>query len=1404
MKAKLAQRPAPLARVQRQPATQIVSHKQATAQPALRIIDGGLDGGNLMRLQSTAGNQAVGELIARPRLHVQALGLATLMRPAETAGVVISGEAALAPKPADTVAAAASVAGEVAAGAPKPAEGGPAVGAAAREAVAGEVVAGAPKPAEGGPMAGAAAGEAVAGEVAAGAPKRAEASAATGAAPDLGEGAAPKAKPAETAAPGAKLPATAAVPAPAPAKAPASAAGSTAAAAVEDGAAPGGPAEVEGEMGAGASRPANPRDDPRFAAVTERVGGVSARQKSHPSARAKAAESENAAKGPGNEVASKAAANKVDEMGAQKPKGFDKAGFIAAVHAAIERKSPKTMKQVGDFTDSGKAAELKGEVIGNLAAGKEAAAGDIKAATSAPPNQAGIPPKPVTPMAPEAPGPRPADVKAGDAMPAPKPEAEVSLDHTKPETDKQLADANVTEEQVAESNEPQFHEAMDAKKEADAHAATAPKQFREGEQKKLDEAKGAAGAATIASLSEMHQSRASALGHVGTHKDAAKAKNEAERARVSAEIEGLYNATKKEVDDILGGLDPKVGTVFDQGEKSARDAFENDYKTKKDAYFDDRYSGLRGKWRWVRDKFKGAPPEVNAFIDQAKQLYVSKMETVISDVANIVEAELNRATARIAEGRKQITDYVNKQPKDLKKIASEAATEISSKFDALDQSVTDKGNDIVDDLADKYSAAAKEVDDRVNEMREENKGLIEKAKDKIKGVIEAIGKIKDMLAQMAAKAAAVIGDIIAHPIRFLENLIDALKQGFNQFVANIGKHLAEGLMGWLLGELGTAGITMPESFDLKGILHLVAQILGLTWENIRARAAAMLGPEVVGMIEQGVGLFQKIAHIFTTLREQGLAGLWEMIQDKIGDLKAQVMDQIQDFVITKVITAGVKWILGLLNPVGAFIKACMAIYDIVMFFINHGEEIRVLVNTILDNLAAIVAGNIGAAANLVESVMAKAIPMIIGFLASLLGVGGIGEKVKEVINAVRKPINKAVDWVLKTVVKPVARLAARAIGWVKGKVKSGVDWLKKKAQAGLGKVKEKVGSAFGKKDRRSPEERRAALTSAMSEGQAVLKDKTLDESGMRSRIGAIRGTHRVKTLELVVDAKTDKTETLHLVGANSPAISGPRVTRIVAPVVQRAGEEKDDEPATATGEPVEIEIRGGLATYWTVGDTRVRVEFEGVVDIHRAASESRFIESLTERAGMKRYQAKDFVEGLLSRGVINRESLRTLLIQYASKSPAGEDVPTPEEFLAERMTRGVGTRAAVQSPAAESRRRGYVNIGEEEGVQREGRLTNVASVFYPFDIGLWTPRQIQPALKPGEQPEIEFVWLREGEPRVEPLGVVKVDEAGRVDFIVQVNGLYLPGGKEALKGLMLRAGWNVADDADRVVETRAA
>jgi hypothetical protein len=136
-----------------------------------------------------------------------------------------------------------------------------------------------------------------------------------------------------------------------------------------------------------------------------------------------------------------------------------------------------------------------------------------------------------------------------------------------------------------------------------------------------------------------------------------------------------------------------------------------------------------------------------------------------------------------------------------------------------------------------------------------------------------------------------------------------------------------------------------------------------------------------------------------------------------------VIDTIQTFVIENVIKAGVLWVVSLLNPASAFVKACKAIYDIIMFFIERGSQIAQLVNAVTDSVGAIASGAVDGAAKLIENALGTSLPVVISFMASLLGLGGISEKIGGIIKTVRTPIDKAIDWLIAQAVK-----AAKKIG----------------------------------------------------------------------------------------------------------------------------------------------------------------------------------------------------------------------------------------------------------------------------------------------------------------------------------------------------------------------------------------
>jgi len=83
-----------------------------------------------------------------------------------------------------------------------------------------------------------------------------------------------------------------------------------------------------------------------------------------------------------------------------------------------------------------------------------------------------------------------------------------------------------------------------------------------------------------------------------------------------------------------------------------------------------------------------------------------------------------------------------------------------------------------------------------------------------------------------------------------------------------------------------------------------------------------------------------------------------------------VIDAIKDMVISTVIEAGIKWVLGLLNPASAFVKACMMIIDVVRFFIERGSQIIELVRAFIDGVNAVASGNVTAVANAIENALA--------------------------------------------------------------------------------------------------------------------------------------------------------------------------------------------------------------------------------------------------------------------------------------------------------------------------------------------------------------------------------------------------------------------------------------------------
>ncbi|GGK00763.1 hypothetical protein GCM10011583_35310 [Streptomyces camponoticapitis] len=758
-----------------------------------------------------------------------------------------------------------------------------------------------------------------------------------------------------------------------------------------------------------------------FRKVKADVAAKKARVAAHPPAAGEAKASQDAAVAPPDDKEAQGKAANAEKMNEAKPGEFDKKAFVDAVNKAIDAQAPKNLDEADKFSESGKADQVKAEVDGKVTDGKESSAKDIDTATKAPPDTSAAKEKEVTPLTPDRPPANPGAPSASDAIPEKQPAAVTDFSEGPTQNDQAMADAEVTEEQLAKGNEPEFNEALSAKKTSEADAAKAPAKGRAAEEQQLSTAKEGAAASGAQAMTALTATRDAAGKQVDGGKGDTKTKDEKKRAEVTARLQKVYDGTKKDVEETLSGLDKKVDTAFTSGEKAARDAFTADHKRRMKKYKDKRYSGLMGKGRWVKDKFAGLPEEANDLYQEARKLYVSKMQTVISSVADIIGTELGRAKARIAKGRAELKAEVDKLPADLRAFGEEAAKDFAGKFDDLEATVDEKSEQLVQDLASKYTAALNKIDEEIKKLQEANKGLIDKAKDAIVGAIKTINELKNLLLGILAKAASTIMKIIKDPIGFLRNLVTAVGAGLNLFMTNIADHLKTGVVSWLLGTAVKAGLELPQRFDLKGIIQLIGSLLGLTWDIIRARVTRK------GVPEEAMSKVESSVPVAGSLAREGPAGAVKEIQAETGDLKATILSKLTTYLIPTVIIAGITWILSLLNPASAFVRAVKGIIDIVTFIVTQGAQIVEFVNAVLDAVIQIANGGQAGVPKLVEAALAASVPLLIGFLAALLGIGGLANKVKSVFQSVSRPVTRAIDKIVDFIAKRGKAL------WVKGK-----------------------------------------------------------------------------------------------------------------------------------------------------------------------------------------------------------------------------------------------------------------------------------------------------------------------------------------------------------------------------------
>ena len=872
--------------------------------------------------------------------------------------------------------------------------------------------------------------------------------------------------------------------------------------------------EMQGETAV--AGPASAKDNPAFVALTAQIGTKAAEQKRHESAGAASRKGQAAAKVPAGEQLQDAQANQAEAMDQAEGQEFNAAGFKQLLMERIEgMQMPESEEAAEDFDNNTNVAEINKEAVGDVAAVKGDAVGEVETTSTAAPDPNSVAKRTAAPKPKVSAGAQPKIDKVGDAMPGKRSKAEVedSLTTAASKPDEALKAAGVSDHVLATSNDPAFTQALESKESAKTQTQEATANFRAKEATAQAQTQADAQAATNEQLDGMHGARSAGLNKVAGNQKKSGSENTSARQAVIDKINEKFGKAQTKVKGILSTLTTTVNNMFTKGANEAKTVFKSYTETemrkhKKERYGDAWYD-LRNLRR-VGDAIMGLPPRVAEIYEEGRQKYIDTLDTHITDISNTVATALTDAKNAIADGKKDIKDYVSSLSPNLRKVGEQSAQAIQSKFDALEEEVAEKQDSLIDTLAEKYAEGMEAINTEVEQVKEASKGLIGKAMDAVKGIVEFYNKIKELFKSLLKNVAEAGAAIMADPIGFAKNLFSGVGQGIKNFMTNIGKHMQTGLIGWLTGASASLNITMPDNlFSAKGIFSLVSQVLGLSWNAIRGIGAQVIGERTMGILEKGFDLVM-------ILKNEGIAGLWNHIKEEFINLKDQVIGQIKDVVVNTVINAGMKWLLSLMNPAGAIVKVVMGIVKVVQFIVERAASILELVDAFVQSIGAIAKGDVGAVAQKIEEALKRGIPLLIGMLASFLGLGNIARKVSKMLNKLRKPI-----------VKGIKKL------WKKLK-KLGKKIIRKFNKKGKKKDKNKAST----KPERSKEEMKEDLRAGVKEGTKLLKDQNLTKKERDKRLEAIKDTYELKELKVVTKKQEKDEKTVYIYGKVNPDLEG--------------------------------------------------------------------------------------------------------------------------------------------------------------------------------------------------------------------------------------------------------------------------
>ena len=397
-------------------------------------------------------------------------------------------------------------------------------------------------------------------------------------------------------------------------------------------------------------------------------------------------------------------------------------------------------------------------------------------------------------------------------------------------------------------------------------------------------------------------------------------------------------------------------------------------------------------WGEITDLFQKTVNWANSVFESAKNWITEKIDSFTSWAQERIDALLNLEFSDLVDTINKAIDWTANRIK-------QAATNLVEALEETVKSTIDKAKSMVDATIRVFEEGVKVITALGTAIVTGNFDVF--FDQLIQSICDLSGISRADFDSLMGSVQSTIQVIIDDPGKFISNLIEANKGGFEQFGDKFPTHLQNGFESWIADKFGD--LEAPKDWSPKGLFEFTANFFGWDRDYVISKVARLIGGE------EDQKTVEKVIKEIDELIQNGWGGLFDRFVKKIDNIEKTAIDAVISWVQERVIQKAVLRLATMFSPVGAIVRVIQLAFNMVNFLTDNFSKLMGVAKGITENIQAIALGNLGPAKNKIESTLASLIPVAIDLFAKLVNLGKITGAVEDAIDQIKETVDEKID-----------------------------------------------------------------------------------------------------------------------------------------------------------------------------------------------------------------------------------------------------------------------------------------------------------------------------------------------------------------------------------------------------------